>query len=401
MLSARVCGIAAIGVASFFVMGCGGSSNPSSSGSGPNVAAVVVNGGPAGGYVNGLFTTVNVCAPGTSNCQQISGVLVDTGSFGLRILSTAITSSSLSSALTNETSANGQTIAECAQFSDGITWGPVVTADVGIAGEKASAIPVQIIGEPSFSLIPTPCTSHGAPENDLKSLGTNGILGIGNFVQDCPACGPGTPSNPGFYYGCKGSSCQVITLALSQQVANPVASFSSNNNGVVIELPQSTSSTTSLNGSVIFGIGTESNNALGGAHVLTIDGNTGNFTTSFNNKSYPGFLDTGSNGYFFLQSSTTGLATCSGSETGFYCPPSGVNLSATNMGTNSATTTVSFTIDNALSLFSNSGDSVFPTLGGPLPGMFDWGLPFFYGRNVFVAIVGASTPGGAGPYWAY
>jgi len=193
----------------------------------------------------------------------------------------------------------------------------------------------------------------------------------------------------------------MITVALSEQVANPVASFSTNNNGEVVELPQATTSMTSLNGSVIFGIGTESNNALGSAHVLTINNNTGNFNTTFNNKPYPGFLDTGSNGYFFLDSSTTSLAACPMSATGFYCPASPGNLSATNTGTNQATTTVSFTIGNALSLFSSSVDSVFPTLGGPLPGMFDWGLPFFYGRNVFVAIVGASTPGGPGPYWAY
>ncbi|MEO5671342.1 MAG: DUF3443 family protein, partial [Ramlibacter sp.] len=32
---------------------------------------------------------------------------------------------------------------------------------------------------------------------------------------------------------------------------------------------------------------------------------------------------------------------------------------------------------------------------------FDWGLPFFFGRNVFVAFTGASTPRGIGPYWAY
>ena len=35
-------------------------------------------------------------------------------------------------------------------------------------------------------------------------------------------------------------------------------------------------------------------------------------------------------------------------------------------------------------------------------GGFDWGLPFFFGRNVFVAIQGQSTrPGGTAPYWAY
>jgi hypothetical protein len=158
-----------------------------------------------------------------------------------------------------------------------------------------------------------------------------------------------------------------------------------------------------VSGSLIFGIGTESNNALGSAKVFTIDPSTGNFSTTFKNQTYTdsSFLDTGSNAYFFLDSSSTGLPACSKSANGFYCPSSLVKLSATNTGTNNASSAISFSINNANSLFSTGNNTVFPTLGGPLGGLFDWGLPFFYGRNVYVAIFGASTPGGTGPYWAY
>src|SRR6266446_6343742 len=45
-----------------------------------------VNGQPAG-YNNALYTTVEICVPGTSTCQSIDHVLVDTGSSGLRIVS--------------------------------------------------------------------------------------------------------------------------------------------------------------------------------------------------------------------------------------------------------------------------------------------------------------------------
>lgn len=383
--------------------GCSGvsQSKQANSSSVSNSVAVTVNAGPAGNYANGLFTTVSICVPGTSNCQAISGVLVDTGSYGLRILSSALTST-MSSALAREQNASGNPIIECAQFSDGITWGPVVTADVKISGEEANSIPVQVIGDPAFSSVPSGCTSAGAAEDTLSSLGTNGILGVGNFLQDCPACAPGTVSNPGFYYGCAGSSCQVITVSPSQQVANPVASFGTDSNGVVVELPAVTSTAATLSGTLIFGIGTQDNNSLGSAKVLTIDPSSGNFSTSFNNKTYSSFLDTGSNGYFFLDSTTTGLPGCPSSAKGFYCPSSPVNLSATNEGTNGASNVISFSIDNASSLFANAAsDSVFPTLGGPLSGLFDWGLPFFYGRNVYVAIFGAKTPGGTGPYWAY
>lgn len=140
-------------------------------------------------------------------------MLVDTMSYGVRILSSAL-SASVSGALTQEKNASGNSVAECAQFSDSITWGPVKTADVKIAGEEASAIPIQLIGDPAFSTIPSGCTSAGAPEDTLASLGANGILGIGPFVQDCPACVPGTTNNQNFYYACVGSSCSVTTIGL-------------------------------------------------------------------------------------------------------------------------------------------------------------------------------------------
>jgi hypothetical protein len=198
-----------------------------------------------------------------------------------------------------------------------------------------------------------------------------------------------------------GSSCTVAAEALIQQVQNPVASFAQNNNGVVIQLPAATAAGPTLSGSLVLGIGTGSNNGVGSGKIFVPD-RFGNLMTTFNGHQYPSFLDTGSNGYFFLDSKTTGLADCSTSQKGFYCPPSPVNLSAVNNSAQAgSSSTVNFTIVSASQLFSNSNDFVFPTLGGPNPGIFDWGLPFFMGRNVFVAIEGRNTPAGAGPFWAY
>jgi hypothetical protein len=62
--------------------------------------------------------------------------------------------------------------------------------------------------------------------------------------------------------------------------------------------------------------------------------------------------------------------------------------------------TVDFTIESILSISRNiSAAHVGGDIG--LPHAFDWGLPFFFGRTVFVAISGAATPPGNGPYWAY
>jgi hypothetical protein len=56
-----------------------------------NFQTIVVNAGPANTYFNGAFTTVTICVPGQSTCQTIDGVLIDTGSSGLRVLASSVT----------------------------------------------------------------------------------------------------------------------------------------------------------------------------------------------------------------------------------------------------------------------------------------------------------------------
>jgi hypothetical protein len=378
--------------------GCGGGTSRSTGGttpsSGQNVQAVSVNGGPNGNYANGLFTSVTVCVPGTSQCQTINDVLVDTGSFGLRILSSALTLS-----LPQQKGPHGNAVAECEQFLAALTWGPVEMADIHIAGESASSVPVQVLSDTAFPL-PAQCKSTGLPTQDtLQTLGANGILGLGNFTQDCGQ-GCTQSGGPPVYFECTSSGCQVTTESLAMQVQNPVPLFASDNNGVVIELPAVSGPEASVNGSLIFGIGTQSNNALGSATVYRMN-NSAEVTTTFKGQAYTkSFLDSGSNALFFLDSATTGIPACT-KATGFYCPSSTENLSATITGANNASASVGFSVANAESLFANPGDSVFNDLAGPSSGNFDWGLPFFFGRNVFTAIDGASTPSGPGPYWAF
>ncbi len=392
-----LCGLA------FYCAGCGGSSAHQNSmapiaTAGSNVQPVVVNSGPAGNYANGLFTSVTVCVPSSSTCQTIDGILVDTGSYGLRLLSSA-GGGALTLSLPRQNGAGGNPVGECAPFVSGFTWGSVNTADVIISGEHAGTVPVQVI-DPTFAAVPSACTNTGVPEDDsLQTLGANGILGVGPFAQDCGgACAQAGSGNPGMYYSCAGSSCQIAAEPLAQQVQNPVALFASDNNGVIIELPAVSGAAPSLSGSMVFGIGTQSNNAVGKAEVFPVN-SSGEFSTTFKGQSYPAFVDSGSNAFFFLNSSQTGLPTCS-SDSGFYCPASTQNLSAvTSSGTPSQT--INFSVANADSLFTVPNNFVFVNLGGSNPGVFDWGLPFFFGRNVFTAIEARNTPAGTGPYWAY
>jgi hypothetical protein len=387
------------------ISGCGGSTEsntginpvtPTPSGTN-NVASISVSSSPAG-LSNIPVTSVTVCSPGTSTCATIGGILVDAGSSGLRILSSALPSGFSLPKQTN----SGNPVVECFEFVSSETWGPVETADIRIAGEQASSTPIQIIGEPDFSNIPESCSSNGPPEQTQADLGANGILGIGNFIQDCgPACASEN-GNPGLYYSCPAQGCEQIPQPLALQLQNPVSLFAADNNGTIIELPAvSSSGAVSVSGSLVFGIGTQSNNGLGGATVLTLNGN-GEFTTTFMGHQYSeSFVDSGSNGIFFLDTSATGLPICNDASF-FYCPSSATNFSATNQGQNGASTAINFSVADADVLFANNNPNfVFNNLAGPNPGAFDWGLPFFLGRNVFIAIEEKSTPGGTGPFVAY
>lgn len=395
---ALLVGVAVVSVA------CGGGASHGNSmspiaKSGDNVQPITVNSGPAGNYANGVFTSVTVCVPSTSSCQTIDGILVDTGSFGLRILSSAGGGALTLSLPRQQASTNNDDVGECALFVSGYTWGSVNMADVSISGETANNVPVQVI-DPTFAAVPSSCKNSGVPgSNTLQTLAANGILGVGPFAQDCgTACAQTGSANPGMYFSCAGTSCGIAVQPISQQVQNPVALFATDNNGVIIELPALSGAAPSLHGSIVFGIGTRSNNTLGNAQVFPVN-SSGEFKTTFKGQSYPAFVDSGSNAFFFLNSAGTGLPTC-GTSSGFYCPGSTENFSAiTSSG--SLSQKIEFNISNADSLFSNRGDFVFGNLGGPNPGTFDWGLPFFYGRTVFTAIEARSTPAGTGPFWAY
>jgi len=343
------------------------------------------------------LTSVTVCIPGTSQCQTISGVLVDTGSSGLRVLASA-----LSLALPQQKDAAGNPLVECAQFQDGQTWGPVQMADIEIAGEKAGSAAMQVIGSSSFPTVPGSCSNLGPMEDSLQTLGANGILGVGNFLEDCgPACTVSGAANAGFYYICPPSGCQVTELPTSQQVQNPVSLFATDNNGVIIEMPAVTSPEASATGSMIFGIGTQSNNGLGSATVFTLSAE-GNLTVTLNGHTYTnaGFFDSGSNAVYFLDSATTGMATCK-NPSFLYCPGGTQNFSATILGANGKSGGADFSVGNADTLLANSSDFAVPDLGGPNTGKVDFGMPFFFGRNLYTAIEGRTTPGGSGPYVAF
>ena len=252
-----------------------------SSGAGGNVAALNVNSGPAQNSDNLAFVSVTICVPGTTTCQTVDDIQVDTGSAGLRILQSAMPSLSLPTLL--DPSGNGNSIFNCVQFADtSYLWGPVQAADIKIGNEVASGFNgqtgalIQTIST-SNAGIPTACSNGGTiDENAPTTLGANGIIGVGLEPTDCYV--QSTP--PGFppvnlcdgsvqapapaYFSCASSGCSSGATQTTQppqgQVSNPVVWFAVDNNGVVIQLPAVQSTAATLSGALIFGLNTNTTN---------------------------------------------------------------------------------------------------------------------------------------------
>jgi Protein of unknown function (DUF3443) len=383
-----------IGVALTVLLGCGssGSSAPSSP-SGPNVLAITIDPTSAAvcTFANELCTQVTICQPNTANCQTIADVLVDTGSSGLRIFASAVRIPLASSNL-----------GECMYFGSGTEWGPVHTVDVILGGEPAVLVPIQVI-DPTFA---GQYTSTGQPVSNICGMGVvdsspvqagfNGILGVGLF-----------PFDGGVYYNCAALPCAAVFVPASQQIQNPVGLLPVDNNGVLVALPSvPASGSPSVTGSLILGIGTASNNQPSGVTVLPTD-SSGQIVTRFQpspgvSMQNVGIIDSGSSVIYFSDSSLS-IPLCPGGLSFLYCPFSPLNFSAVNTElSGSPSSLVSFQIADPRPLLS-LGNAAISNIGGPAfsTGVFDWGLPFFFGRTVYVGLSGKTSVLGAGPFWAY
>jgi len=362
-----------------------------------NVALVSVEAGPRNN-VNIPYVSVTLCVPGsTTNCQTIDHIVVDTGSYGLRVFATSLATLTLPA----HTIGGSATISECAQFALQITaWGQVKVADLTIGNKRASSVPIQVMdvgSSPCSGALMSPPTVTGT---GLIPLSANGILGIGKYINDGQT-----------YYNCANptpTTCQIYPAA-SQQVKNPIAAFTSDNNGAILQLPSVPSTgATRAPGYLIFGVETQSNNRIGTANIVPLN-NSGYFTTTYQGRPYTNSIfDSGSNGLYF---DDTAIPTgCYVSAPDFYCPPADLSLTASiRLATSSAL--VNFHVFNTSTLFTNVSNYVFNNLGGTITPnftssssidpMFDWGLPFFFGRSVYTVLEGKTIGNMTGPFHAF
>jgi len=377
------------------------------------------------GAVNEPFVSITLCSPADpTNCLTIDHILVDTGSVGLRVFAQPQTTAALTTLNLKAPAAYGQApmnystngvtgVGECLQFVQGNTWGPVLAANVKVGGLTANNVAFQVMGDTNFASAPDSCATtnaSGALETTAKSFGANGVIGIGWMLQDCGmACEQASNEDGAYYFNCTssdGGSCSNIGVAIANQIQNPVSLFSSNtnavyNNGVILSLGaiSSADGQAAFGGTLTFGIAT--------APANTVLINTyGNFTTTFEGQTYTNsYIDSGSNGIYFSAASNEAIPACTGSISGFYCPTQTLTLAAQITGQTGSTPTadIQFNVANASTLFSYD-NAAYNNLAGTATAVpnigntFDWGIPFFYGRNVYVNFEDVN---GSGAYFGF
>jgi hypothetical protein len=221
------------------------------------------------GFTNKLLVSLTVCASGSNACQVVDKIMVDTGSVGLRIHASVL--SSLQGQL-SPLQQSGQVISQCATFGNFYTWGSFRTADVTFGARKANALPFQLYDDPT--LPDASATGCGAQIGGLlNALPTavqfNGILGIRGARLD----------HSGSYLTCQagGNSCTATVLSDSQLLPNPVISLPLDNNGYQIVMPNiPDGGALQVSGALVLGLNTQANNSLAqtvssASQLLTLD----------------------------------------------------------------------------------------------------------------------------------
>jgi hypothetical protein len=130
----------------------------------------------------------------------------------------------------------------------------------------------------------------------------------------------------------------------------------------------------------------------------------GTINVTFGPTQYPvSFLDSGSNAYYFTDSSLSACASGTAGS-GFFCTSANISTTITTLANTQLA--ANFIVGNASAMIqANPSAAAYPQLAGPIGAAnaqsFDYGLPYFYGRNVYTAIEGMSAGGSIGPFVAY
>jgi hypothetical protein len=389
-------------------MGCG---TVTSTGTG-NSTPIVVDGFPCAvaggvGIVNvpqRPYISVKICAPNsTTNCQIVDHVLLDTGSTGLRIASSALLPNLQPGATGLPLVAGSNsavTLAECETYVDSYVYGPLVNVDVYIAGESAKNTTMQVFGSSGF-VVPPGCSSVGGTEtNTVQTFGANGLMGVNLDTLDAA-----------LFFDCQSASVgSCVPNSAYAGMPNIVTKFASDNNGVVISLPaiDASGATNVVSGTLLFGVSTQTNNTpvWPTLTLITVNNtdnyNFGSFSAQIGGNWYSAYLDSGTEQIYFNDTGDAGLVPCSTDAVsiyaGLYCPTGAQSLSfnVTDYGSKSILGILPVSIVNPANLNSNA--IAYNNLGGPISSSstldqeIALGLATFFGHTNYFLFNGYTVP---------
>jgi hypothetical protein len=371
--------------------------------------------------VNQPYISVTLCVGAT--CAQINDVLVDTGSYGFRVAASVLAATGLT---LPQVTTSGGNLAECAQFAGGYMWGLVKSATLKIGGETtATSIPIQVTDDTTPAQLPAPdaaCTSSGTLQNigpaGANGIGGNAIIGLGALINDGQR-----------YYRCSGGACTFVCSGYGvssstscsnavSEVANPVASFTQDNNGIILQMDgvdANGSAITGQAGLLTFGLNTQSNNTLTNFQVVphAIPDPTSNPDGSYFSISYgcntcnpatvstTGFFDTGSN-YAYLNLASSQLRLDAQYVYNLVNANNPVSVSAILAGSVVTSYLVSNPINSNCPTCNAYNDIAASASNSGMGTQADLGMPYFYGRSIAFAIESRTVSGQAAsaPFYA-
>ncbi|NTZ89041.1 DUF3443 family protein [Burkholderia metallica] len=378
-----------------------------------NSIPIIVDGGLGATRTNQPYVSITLCRSASTDCETVDHILLDSGSTGLRLFASALGNPALYGTYQ---AASDPLLVECYPFGSGSAWGALRKMDLRLGAETAHNLPVQIINDPALS-VPAPAScigqSGGGVSVTTDLLGGNGILGI----KGSAVCGQNCATNVGngLYFSCTETSCVPATVAIQDQDQNPVQLFGADNNGVMITLPAPKDGTATLTGKLVFGIGTQKNNQLGSATVYPLDSDS-KLLGIVNGMPMAIGFDTGSAGTYYNASQSLSVCKVPGLSDNYYC--GGASLATIQfLDLKSAQNKTVAPLGKPFTMQFRDplqyqamypGSAVNIWLSGPTGGTNTpdsktafLGLPFFMGRSVFLAVDGAQTPGGTGPFIAF
>jgi hypothetical protein len=366
--------------------------NASSDATPANIVPVSIGSGSFAS-INDAFVSVTLCAPQTSNCVVIPNIRLDTGSIGLRIFRSTLSSLELPFAETP----SGAQLAECKLFGGGSQyWGPIALADVILGGEKASSVPIQVV-DSTYPNAPAACSSaRPSPVSD----NTNGLLGVAPGAVDCADINCLiNPTFEPYYFSCASGKCAAFAPGSNLAVPNPITKFSIDNNGVVVQLPAvSGAGVKQLNGQLVLGIGTQTNNQVPPQVTALETDPIGWLHINWNKQNYYTMFDTGTNAWEL----PSGLNLPACSKNFYYaCPRKPQQVNTTLLSHNGTARPFTLTVGTQFSFSSFALGNLGLKPSAEPSQTFMLGMPFFYGRSVYFGISGKSTPLGDGPYVAF